>query len=118
VDLESQGWQRLGRASGYDEGKITSASMLDQYDRPVEIAVTRTSAGLDVIVDRCPHQGVAFTARGCINRYNQLVCKWHDWTFNLANGTDTSARGITLQTVESQVHEGHVWVRPDPNVFY
>jgi len=118
MDLENDGWQRLGPISQYHEGKITSGEMLNQYEQTVELAITKTSAGLDVIVDRCPHQGVAFTERGCLTRNNQLVCTWHDWTFNLANGTDSGKPGIKLQTIEFQIHEDTLWVRPDPDVLY
>ena len=118
MSLEEQGWQRIGPVDAFGMGCIAPGKMLDQYGREVELAVTRTRHGLDVIVDRCPHQGVALTAHGCLNKRDQLVCKLHDWTFNLPNGTAGDARGVNLHTVEYQVHEDVLWVRPDPNTFY
>ena len=118
MSLEEQGWQRLGPTETYKVGQIASGEMLDQYGRTVELAVTRTLDGIDVIVDRCPHQGVALTANGCLNQRNQLVCKLHAWTFNLPNGTRGDAGAKNLHTVEHQVYGDDLWVRPDPNTFY
>ena len=110
-------WQSLGPLHAFDIGSVTAAKMDGDYGNRVDVAVVRTKAGCDVIVDRCPHQGVAFTDRGCLNANNQLVCTWHNWIFNLPNGTDTAEPGIQLQSVESQIQDGELWVKSNPDLF-
>ncbi len=117
MSLEQDGWQRLGKLSNYSVNSVTPAKMLGEYGNTVEIAVVRTSVGIDVIVDRCPHQGVALTERGCVNEHKQLVCTWHNWTFNLPKGTDTELPGIQLQGIQSKINNDELWVMADPDLF-
>ena len=117
MSLEDDGWQRLGGTSEFPIGSVTAAKMQGEYGNTVEIAVVRTDAGLDVIVDRCPHQGGALTERGCINDDNQLVCTWHNWIFNLPQGTDTELPGIQLQGIQSKIEDGSLWVLADADLF-
>ena len=78
--------------------------------------VLRAGGRLDVIVDRCPHQGVALTERGCLNEHNQLVCTWHNWALNLPHGTDSEEPGVTLHGLESKIEGGSLWAKPEPGV--
>ena len=110
-------WQSLGPLDDFGMGSVTAAKMDGDYGNRVDVAVVRTEAGCDVIVDRCPHQGVALTERGCLNDDNQLVCTWHNWIFNLPNGTDSGQPGIQLQGIESQIRDGQLWVRSNPDLF-
>ena len=117
MNLGDQDWQRLGDVSEYSIDSVTPAKMMGEYGNTVEVAVIRTSAGLDVIVDRCPHQGVALTERGCINEHKQLVCTWHNWIFNLPRGTDSDLPGIKLQGIQSKIEDDALWVMADPDLF-
>ena len=110
-------WQSLGAADRFAVGSVSPEKMMGEYGNQVEIAIVRTEAGLDVIVDRCPHQGVSLTERGCINGDNQLVCTWHNWVFNLPNGTDSESPGIRLQGIDSKIENGELLVRADPDLF-
>ena len=117
MSLADEGWQRLGECASFAVNTVTGAKVTGEYGNTIQLAIVRTPVGLDVIQDRCPHQGVAFTERGCLNDQNQLVCTWHNWVFNLPTGTDTEAPGVTLQPIKSQVSDGELWVLPDPDTF-
>ncbi len=116
MELEADGWQRLGSMDRFREGTITGGALKNHYGQTVEIAVVRTGLGLDIVLDRCPHQGVAFTDRGCINEHQQLVCTWHDWTFNLPKGCPGDRPGVKMQSIESKVVDDVLWARPGPNL--
>jgi len=48
------------------------------------VCVRRESGGVDVLEDRCPHEGYPLS-QGRV-RDGVLTCKWHNWKFDLANG--------------------------------
>jgi len=117
MSLAEEGWQSVGEYASFAVNTVTGAKVIGEFGNSIDLAVVRTDAGLDVIQDRCPHQGVAFTERGCLNDQKQLVCTWHNWVFNLPTGTDTDLPGVTLQPIKSVVAEGQLWVLPDPDIF-
>jgi len=109
-------WQELGPMDRFESNAISTAKIIGEFGNTIDLAVVRTSAGLDVIVDRCPHQGVALTERGCLNEHNQLVCTWHNWALNLPHGTDSEEPGVTLHGLESKIEGGSLWAKPEPGV--
>ncbi|MBF9263333.1 aromatic ring-hydroxylating oxygenase subunit alpha [Paracidovorax cattleyae] len=63
------------------------ARCIDIADQPVQVQLLdvklvayRTSAGLSVALDRCPHRGVPLS-KGCVKN-DHLVCAYHGLTFN------------------------------------
>ena len=109
-------WQALGAMDTFEIDSVTPAKIIGEFGTEIDLAVVRTRAGLDVIVDRCPHQGVPLTERGCLNDHNQLVCTWHNWALNLPNGTDSERPGVTLHGLESKVEDGVLWAKPEPGL--
>lgn len=70
------------------------ARCVDVADQPVQVqlldvklVVYRTSAGLSVALDRCPHRGVPLS-KGCVKE-DHLVCAYHGLRYN-SQGTCTS----------------------------
>ncbi|MEE2787220.1 MAG: Rieske 2Fe-2S domain-containing protein [Myxococcota bacterium] len=116
MSLKSEGYKKLGAVDRFPMNAVSAATIRGSFGIEIDVAVVRTSAGLDVIVDRCPHQGVAFTERGCINEHNQLVCTWHNWNFKLPNGTDNDRPGGTVESLESRIEDNILWVKPDPDM--
>ena len=113
MSLKKQGFKKLGHVDKFALNTITAARIEDMWGSGTELAVIRTCNGLDVIEDACPHQGVAFTDRGCVNDENQLVCTWHNWHFNLPNGTTAELPGIKLQGLETRIEDDYLWVKPE-----
>ena len=113
MSLKKEGFKKLGHIEKYAINQVTPACIQDMWGSTTELAVIRTVNGLDVIEDACPHQGVAFTERGCVNDENQLVCTWHNWHFNLPNGATAELPGVQLQGLETRIEDDYLWVKPD-----
>jgi nitrite reductase/ring-hydroxylating ferredoxin subunit len=57
--------------------------------------------------NRCPHEGYPLregTVDGCV-----LTCNWHNWKFDLRDGTNLYG-GDRLRTYPTRIVEGAVWV--------
>ena len=118
MSLKAKGYKKLGSVDRFPKNKVSAATIRGAFGMEIDVAVVRTDAGLDVIVDRCPHQGVAFTDRGCINEDNQLVCTWHNWNFKLPNGTDNDLPAGSVVALESVIEDGVVWAKPDEDLLF
>jgi len=116
--IREQDWQILASfwhpvAYAHDVGdKPVAARLLD-----VGLVVWRTSAGISVARDTCPHRGTRLSA-GWV-RNDVLICPMHGLHFDGAGQcrripsiADPNAHippSFRLQTVKSQVHYGIVW---------
>ena len=116
MSLKAKGYKKLGPIDRFPVGCIKGATIRGSFGFEIDVAVVRTEAGLDVIADRCPHQGVAFTERGWLNENNHLVCTWHNWNFKLPNGTDNDLPGGSVEAIDSVIEDGILWVKPDPDM--
>ena len=71
------------------------------------IAVFRTAAGVYATDNRCPHEGYALKD-GDI-RGDVLTCAWHNWKFQLTDGTCVFG-GENIRTYPVSVHDGWAYV--------
>jgi nitrite reductase/ring-hydroxylating ferredoxin subunit len=71
------------------------------------IALFRTAAGVYAADNRCPHQGYALKD-GDI-RGDVLTCAWHNWKFQLSDGTCVFG-GENIRTYPVSVRDGWVYV--------
>jgi nitrite reductase/ring-hydroxylating ferredoxin subunit len=71
------------------------------------IALFRTAAGVYAADNRCPHQGYALKD-GDI-RGDVLTCAWHNWKFQLTDGTCLFG-GENIRTYPVSVRDGWVFV--------
>ncbi len=71
------------------------------------IALFRTAAGVYAADNRCPHQGYALKD-GDI-RGDVLTCAWHNWKFQLTDGTCLFG-GENIRTYPVSVQDGWVYV--------
>ena len=93
-------------------GKPTAAKLLD-----VELVIYRTSAGITVARDICPHRGTRLSAGKIVE--DMLVCPMHGLHFDGAGQcrkipsiADPNAHippNFRLQTVKSEIRYGIVW---------
>jgi nitrite reductase/ring-hydroxylating ferredoxin subunit len=66
--------------------------------------VRRADGGVDVVDDRCPHEGYPLS-QGTV-KDGVLTCKWHNWKFDLATGTCTFG-GEGVRRLPATVDENH-----------
>jgi nitrite reductase/ring-hydroxylating ferredoxin subunit len=57
-----------------------------------KICLARTAKGFFAVQDTCPHLGVSLS-KGVCNNFNEVVCPWHGWRFDLEKGHETSGQG-------------------------
>jgi nitrite reductase/ring-hydroxylating ferredoxin subunit len=69
--------------------------------------VRRVSGGVDVLDDRCPHEGHPLSM-GLV-RDGVLTCPWHNWKFDLATG-DCLFGGESVSRLASEVVAEEVFV--------
>ncbi len=70
--------------------------------------VRRAEGGVDVLDDRCPHEGYPLSQGRVAD--GVLTCKWHNWKFDLPTGECTFG-GEAVRRFEAKVDaRGHVMV--------
>lgn len=57
-----------------------------------KICLARTPKGFFAVADACPHLGISLS-KGVCNGFNEIVCPWHGWRFDLEKGHETSGQG-------------------------
>ncbi|MCU0444086.1 MAG: Rieske (2Fe-2S) protein [Microscillaceae bacterium] len=58
-----------------------------------KICVVHTEAGLFALEDACPHKMIALS-KGKINEKGQIVCFWHQYSFDLQTGKEMTGKII------------------------
>lgn len=58
----------------------------------LKICLARTASGYHAVDDNCPHLGMSLS-RGVCNSFDEVVCPWHAWRFDLKKGHETSGQG-------------------------
>ena len=67
-----------------------------------------TPEGIFACNNRCPHEGYPL-AEGSLDRDCWLTCHWHNWKFNLKDGTNLYG-GDRLRVYPVEVRDGKIWV--------
>jgi nitrite reductase/ring-hydroxylating ferredoxin subunit len=58
-----------------------------------KICIAHTEAGLFALEDACPHKMVALS-KGKINNQGQIMCFWHQYTFDPQTGKEMTGKVI------------------------
>ncbi len=96
---------------------VRAAALRDlQQRRRMRVAVAGEDvvlflAGTEVfaVLNLCPHQRFADLHNGSFSG-GEVSCPHHGWTFNVRTGEAVTGQG-RLQTFETQIRNGDVWVR-------
>jgi nitrite reductase (NADH) small subunit len=73
------------------------------------VALCRRGDSVFAIEDVCPHQGASFD--GGEIEDDVLTCPLHGWRANFCTGQSLEAPGLQLQTYETKIENGIVFVR-------
>ncbi|MDX2189680.1 MAG: Rieske 2Fe-2S domain-containing protein [Bacteroidota bacterium] len=60
-----------------------------------KICLARTKSGWYAVADVCPHLGASLSKGKC-NNFDEIVCPWHNYRFDLKLGHETSGQGTGL----------------------
>lgn len=73
-----------------------------------KIALFRTSEGLRALDEACPHQGGPLS-EGSFDR-DTVTCPWHQWEFDLGDGSCRTRPGVDVQTYPVREVDGKLEV--------
>ncbi|MBT3268551.1 Rieske (2Fe-2S) protein [Candidatus Poribacteria bacterium] len=76
------------------------------------ITVARRGDNIHAVDDTCPHMGGSL-GTGWLTAEGTVVCPWHGWEFRLEDGAGVWPSGIKLDTFETSVEDGVVYVHAD-----
>lgn len=100
-----EGFFDAGPMEGFRRGK----GKVVKIDH-VDVAVFNLERGWFAIKDACPHMGASL-ADGRLEE-GRIVCRWHDWSFDLATGEGDSQRRACARVYELKINDGHIWLKP------
>lgn len=59
-----------------------------------KVCIAHTKDGLFATEDACPHKMIKLTAGHIIPNTNEIECSWHQYTFDLCTGKETTGKVI------------------------
>ncbi len=68
------------------------------------ICLSRTKSGFFAIADECPHLGASLS-KGTLNEWNEVICPWHSYRYNLKSGLECQNRSADLRLFEVKIDE-------------
>lgn len=92
------------------DGDLTDAAGLTVDVAGHQYALFRVDGRVTCIDSECPHEGAPL-AEGDIKN-GVVACPWHDWTFDVCSGCSLDPPDHKVQTYETLVEEGKIFIRP------
>ncbi len=69
------------------------------------ICLLHLQNGFKAIEDECPHMSDSLT-KGTVNPYNEIVCPWHSYRFDLRTGEEAERRCRDLKIYPVDQEDG------------
>ena len=112
--------QTSGAAAARSDGFVFAAEAAALSDKQglcvtvagKEYALFRVDGTVRCIDAACPHEGASL-AEGDVTA-GVVTCPWHSWTFDLCKGCSLDPPGHAVQTYQTLVEEGRVFILPTP----
>lgn len=73
------------------------------------ICFAHTPTGFFALDDACPHLGYALS-KGTTNYLNEVICPWHSYRFNMADGRECEFRSRKAVVHPVEIREDGVYV--------
>lgn len=61
------------------------------------ICLVRSDSGYRAVQDACTHNGESLS-KGHVNYLGEIICPWHNYCFEMANGREVQGRADDLKT--------------------
>ena len=74
-----------------------------------KVAISHTKTGYFAFKDECPHNRVKLS-EGICNIYDEVVCPWHNYRFDLKTGNETSGHGHYLRIYHIEISDEGVYL--------
>ena len=91
------------------EAKVPIGELLSIKIEGKPIAITSTKTGFFAFRDQCPHNRVALSDGMC-NIYDEIVCPWHNYRFDLRTGVESSGHGLNLKIYHLDITDEGVYL--------
>lgn len=91
------------------EDKVPLGSIISLQIEGRNIALTQTKNKFYAFLDSCPHNRVPLSDGKC-NIYDEIVCPWHNYRFDLQTGNETSGHGLFLKTFHLEIVDDAVYL--------
>ncbi|HNY12893.1 MAG TPA: Rieske (2Fe-2S) protein [Candidatus Wallbacteria bacterium] len=75
-----------------------------------EVAFFLANGSFHAFDNKCPHMGMPL-CEGIIIDKEVLMCRYHQWKFNLKTGVSTFAPNIYLKKFEMKIEDGFIFVK-------
>ena len=75
----------------------------------VTIAISHTKNGYYAFNNQCPHNKASLSDGMC-NIYDEIVCPWHNYRYDLKSGNETSGHGLYLKTYHLDISDEGVYL--------
>ena len=76
------------------------------------VALFNVEGRYHAVSNRCPHRGGPL-GQGFVDG-PEVSCPWHNWTFDVTTGTNTTNADMRVPCHEVKVEDGQVYVRTGP----
>ncbi len=73
-----------------------------------QVAIFDTSRGFLACNNNCPHQGYPLS-EGCLTEDGILTCNWHNWKFDLIDGTNLKGSD-SVRVYPVQIRDNEIWI--------
>lgn len=113
-------WDKIFNASNVKWSKVFDSLEEANSKVPLNKAVTvlvedqkvclaRTGEGFFAVADACPHLGASLS-RGNCNNFNEVVCPWHSFRFNLKSGEETTGQNLTVRCYHTDIRKDGLYI--------
>jgi nitrite reductase/ring-hydroxylating ferredoxin subunit len=89
---------------------IQREGVYHKLESGLELAIFLIGEAVYAVDNKCPHMGMPLH-EGAIDGDQTLVCRYHQWKFDLKTGTSTFAPNIYVKKYEAKVEDGFVFVK-------
>lgn len=89
---------------------IEREGVFHKLENGLELALFLIDGAVYAVDNKCPHMGMPLH-EGAIAEKNILVCRYHQWKFDLKTGTSTFAPNIYVKKYETKIQDGFVYVK-------
>jgi len=89
---------------------IEKQGTVHKFENGSEVALFIVNGELFAFDNKCPHMGMPL-CEGMILENKFLMCRYHQWKFDLKTGVSTFAPNIYLKKYETRIESGDIYVK-------
>jgi nitrite reductase/ring-hydroxylating ferredoxin subunit len=108
--MQDYQWHRLFASESEAKQTIPLHSFSSFRVEWKKICVVHITEGFFAIEDLCPHKLIPLS-KGALNAQGNLVCMWHQYTFDVCTGQEVTAKNIrNVKTFPLEFRQDGVFV--------